>query len=1011
MVRELALERDGLADRDRTVTLALEYRHRDGSTRWFEHVIGGIRDERGSLVGVHGVGREITERRKAEEVLRRSEEKYRLIAEKMTDSIWTSDLELRLTYVSPSDERMYGFSAGERLSQSLGEILTPESQQKALELLAREWERERAGQGDPNRSVTVELEYYRKDGSTLWVESTVSAVRDAAGRPVGFHGVDRDITECRKAAEVLRESEEKYRLLVRHAPAGIYRVDFRARRFIEVNDVMCLYTGYTQEEFLALDPLSLLAPESAALFLERLADLLAGKPVAPNPEFRIRGKNGRAFWVMLNASYTFDPEGPVEATCVVHDITERKKAEEALRLTARRNQILLQLGQMTEASREELTDFVLEQAVALTQSEVGYIALLGSDESRPELQAWSRSALETCGAGEGRAHRSLAEEGLWAEALRQRRPVIHNDCEGTANPGQKGLPGGHAGIKRHLSVPIQEGDRMVAVATVANRQEGYGEAEVQQLTLLAQGLWRMLERRRVQDELVRLSVAIEQAAEDVLITDAEGIIQYANPAFERLTGYSRVEVVGRNPRFLKSGAHDAQFYADLWSTLKGGQIWRGRLTNRRKDGRLLQEDATISPLITSDGRIMGYVSLKRDVTESVRLEAHLRQAQKMEAIGTLAGGIAHDFNNILSAMMGYAELAKLQSTDQAISPYLEQIIQACGRSRDLVRQILTFSRRQEQEKIPVSVTPIVQEAMKLIRSSVPASIEIRTRYDAPRDTVLADPTQIHQVLMNLCTNAVQAMDNREGVLEVCLAQQNLAVDSPGFTPEMREGAYLQMTVSDTGGGIAPAIRDKIFDPFYTTKRAGEGTGLGLSVVYGIVKDHGGSIDLASEVGRGTTFTIGLPLIETDAPRAETEREVVPRGRGCILFVDDEESIALLGKNALASLGYEVVVHLNSLEALAAFRSAPGRFDLVITDMTMPHMTGAVMAREMLKIRPDLPVILNTGFSEHINPETARKIGIREYLMKPVSVIELAQTVKRVIESCPPRESGAAGPGR
>jgi PAS domain S-box-containing protein len=509
------------------------------------------------------------------------------------------------------------------------------------------------------------------------------------------------------------------------------------------------------------------------------------------------------------------------------------------------------------------------------------------------------------------------------------------------------------------------------------------------------------ERRKTEEELRRLSIAIEQAAEDIVITDPEGVIQYVNPAFEKITGYSREEAIGQNPNILKSGVHEPSFYDHLWDTIKKGNIWSGRITNRRKDGKLIQLDATITPLLTATGKLTGYVALKRDVTESVKLEAQLRQAQKMEAIGTLAGGIAHDFNNILGAMMGYTELARFKTTDATIYPYLEQIIKACDRSRDLVQQILTFSRQREQEKKPVSVTPIVKEAMKLLRSSLPATVEIRQSYDSRHDTILADSTQIHQVLMNLCTNAVHAMREREGVLDVRIGQQFISADNPASDPELREGAYLQLSVSDTGGGIDPSIKDKIFDPFYTTKKAGEGTGLGLSVVYGIVKDHGGIISVESEPGKGTVFMIYLPLILADEELKGQEIVSLPQGAGCILYVDDEKPIASLWQEMLTSLGYDVTVRFNSNDALEDFRGHPERFDLVITDMTMPNMTGDSLAKEMLKIRPGLPIILTTGFSERINEEEAKRIGIREFLMKPISLHDLACTVKRIMDQAAP----------
>ncbi len=335
--------------------------------------------------------------------------------------------------------------------------------------------------------------------------------------------------------------------------------------------------------------------------------------------------------------------------------------------------------------------------------------------------------------------------------------------------------------------------------------------------------------------------------------------------------------------------------------------------------------------------------------------------------------------------MGYAELAKLKTSDTQILPYLEQVLKACGRSKDLVNQILTFSRHREQEKKPILVTPIVKEAMKLLRSSLPATVEIRLNCTNHVDTILADPTQIHQVLMNLCANAAHAMRERGGVLEVGLGQQYINAGQALHHPELKEQSYLKITVSDTGHGIDPSVMDRIFDPFFTTKGPGEGTGLGLSMVYGIVKNHDGVISVSSEPEKGTTFTIYLPLLDIHEEPEGKKKEIIPTGMGRILFVDDEESIASIGKEMLTSLGYDVDVRFSSLDALYAFRANPNRFDLVITDMTMPNMTGVDLAHEMLKIRSEMPIILTTGFSELINEKKANEMGIRKLIMKPVSL--------------------------
>jgi CheY-like chemotaxis protein len=279
---------------------------------------------------------------------------------------------------------------------------------------------------------------------------------------------------------------------------------------------------------------------------------------------------------------------------------------------------------------------------------------------------------------------------------------------------------------------------------------------------------------------------------------------------------------------------------------------------------------------------------------------------------------------------------------------------------------------------------------------IPSTIEIKALYNAPHDTILADPIQIHQVLMNLCTNAVHAMRNREGVLEVRLGERRFSTEERQHSPDIRAGALLQMVVSDTGEGIDPAVQEKIFDPFFTTKTSGEGTGLGLSVVYGIVKDQGGMISVESEPGRGTVFTIHLPLLDASGHPERPETPPLPVGTGHILYVDDEEPIASLGREMLTSLGYDVAVRLSSIDALEAFRANPRDYDLVITDMTMPNMTGARLAEEMLKIRPDLPIILTTGFSERMDKEEAERLGFRDFLMKPVSLGDLARAVQRAL---------------
>ncbi|HIJ56815.1 MAG TPA: response regulator [Deltaproteobacteria bacterium] len=392
------------------------------------------------------------------------------------------------------------------------------------------------------------------------------------------------------------------------------------------------------------------------------------------------------------------------------------------------------------------------------------------------------------------------------------------------------------------------------------------------------------------------------------------------------------------------------------------------------------------------------VTVLFDVTERKWLESQLQQAHKMEAVGTLAGGIAHDFNNILGIIIGNTELAIDDVPEWNPARHnLNEVHKACIRARDVVRQILTFSRQAGPQLKPAKISPIITESLKLIRSSIPSTIEIRQNISNEFDTVNANPTQINQILLNLCANAAHAMEEKGGVLEVTLENVTFHEESVKPKPELSPGVYVKLSVRDTGHGIKPENLDRIFDPYFTTKEVGKGTGLGLAVAHAIVKNHGGVITVASKIDEGTEFQVFLPIcgieVETDI---ETNKSL-PKGNERILLVDDEKEIVATVRMLLERLGYDVTDSARSIDALENFRNDPEAYDLVITDMTMPHMTGDQLAKEILDLRPDIPVILCTGFSERINNQVAKDIGIRELLMKPIMLAELANTIRQVLD--------------
>ena len=502
---------------------------------------------------------------------------------------------------------------------------------------------------------------------------------------------------------------------------------------------------------------------------------------------------------------------------------------------------------------------------------------------------------------------------------------------------------------------------------------------------------------QAEEEQNRLAAAIQQAQEAIVIADPDGIIQYVNPAFERITGYSPLEAIGQNPRILKSGVHDNRFYEELWQTITSGRTWQGHFVNRRKDGSLYDEEASIAPVKNSQGDIINFVAVKRDITNELRLEEQLRQAQKMEALGTLAGGIAHDFNNILAGILNYAQIGLDDPGDStSVQESFTWIMKLCDRAADMVKQILAFSRQTGRTKKLVHLQSIVNESLKLLRSTIPANVEVYTSIDPQTWPVCADLTQMHQVLINLCSNAPFAMRRKGGRIEIRLANYTIREPHPDF-PKLKPGDYVQLSVSDTGTGIEPELLPRIFEPYFTTKKSGEGIGMGLAMVHGIVADHGGAIAVQSVLGKGSTFTVLLPRAEVAASETSTEEHPVPCGSEHILLIDDEQALLDSISIMLKKLGYSVTACASATGALELFKNDPDAFQLVLTNQTMPQMTGNLLAQEMTRLRPDLPVILMTGYSSLIDTETCRQFGVRKLIIKPIHIDVLAREIRKAIE--------------
>lgn len=492
----------------------------------------------------------------------------------------------------------------------------------------------------------------------------------------------------------------------------------------------------------------------------------------------------------------------------------------------------------------------------------------------------------------------------------------------------------------------------------------------------------------------------ENAIDGIYQTTLGGRILSANPAFARILRYE-------SPKELRDSLDDIsrQLYVHPERRQELLQLIRERGVARDFEVEFYRKDQSVAWITLNTravrngtGSILYLEGSAQDITDRKALEARLLQAQKMEAIGTLAGGIAHDFNNILAAIMGYTEITKSRLRQEGLNRYLERVLEASERAKNLVGQILTFSRSVEQKIKPIDLAPITLETLTLLRATIPSTITIHHVIASDVHAVLADPTQIHQVLINLCTNSSQAMREKGGLLKIALENTEITPNTANTVAELKPGSYVKLAVSDTGCGIAPEVVHRIFDPFFTTKKPGEGTGLGLSVVYGIVNGYGGSIAVKSELGSGSEFAVYLPAIQENAEAEEKPVVALPHGRERLLLVDDEAVLAEMGRDMLQDLGYRVMAITDSTQALEIFRAHPDDFDLVITDMTMPGMTGADLSREILKIRPHLPIILCTGYSELITEEKAKAIGIQGFAYKPLNLGSITELISQALNS-------------
>ncbi len=516
------------------------------------------------------------------------------------------------------------------------------------------------------------------------------------------------------------------------------------------------------------------------------------------------------------------------------------------------------------------------------------------------------------------------------------------------------------------------------------------------------------ERKKVEESLRFTQFIFDKASIGIYQTDSKGRILNLNEQACKSLGYTKSELCSMSLFDIDPSLSVEGFNELLQERKRKSQIYIESV-HRSKEGMVYPVKITSNILEYKNEQYS--ISFVRDITEEKekekqkqKMEAHFYQAQRMEALGTLAGGIAHDFNNILSAIIGYTELTQRACpNDSKVQSYLSNLHEASKRAKNLVQQILSFSRQGNSEMHPIDISRVINEALRMIRVSVPTTIEISQNIPANPGTIYANETQIHQIIMNLCANSCHAMEETGGSLEIDLIPAIISSEDFSNYPDLNPGHYLKLMVSDTGHGISPDLMQRIFDPYFTTKEAGKGSGLGLSTVHGIVKDHGGMIQVYSELDKGTTFQIFLPLAKVEEHRSVKSEGIFPRGNETILYVDDEKLLIDIGKELLEGLGYTVETRASSIDAYEAFRANPGKYDLIVTDMTMPKLTGEKLANKIHELVPAVPVILCTGYSTRLNTERLKSMGVKQVLMKPVTLAELASAVRTTLDDASMRK--------
>lgn len=790
---------------------------------------------------------------------------------------------------------------------------------------------------------TVESRWLRKDGSPIHVLLSATPI-DVDNVDAGVTFTALDITAYKQTEQHLRDNESRYHAMIEMAVDGILLGDHQGI-ILEANHHICTMFGMERTALIGRHISDLpFCSQSIAATPFRFDLLRQGETVISERDFQ--RPDGSTISVEMRSKMM--PDGTYQS--IYRDITVRKQTEQALR----------------ESEEKFALSFAASpDAVNINRLDDGMYVDINPGFS--ELTGYTREDV---------IGRTTIELNIWHD-LKDRETLVQalratSHCD-------------------NLEAVFRRKDGSLGIGLLSARV-----IHLNQVPHILSITRDVTQKRQAAADLERLRVAIEQAGEVVVITDTQGNIQYANPAFERTSGYLLDEVYQHSTRILKSGQHDAAYYHDLWTTIASGQTWSGRMINRKKDGSLFTEEATISPVFDQAGAIVNYVAIKRDITAQLKLEAQYLQAQKMESVGRLTGGVAHDFNNMLAVIIGFTELAMVKSKQEdRIYPDLERILEAAHRSADIVQQLLAFARKQAFTPKVLDLNGLVDGMLKFLRRLIGEDTELHWVPAIDLPSVRMDPVQVDQILANLCINARDAIEEA-GVIELhtgCVVLDEIFCrNHPGAMP----GEYVTLLVRDNGCGMEEEVIEKIFDPFFTTKGM-LGTGLGLATVYGIVSQNGGIITVESRPGAGTSFLLYLPAYSAEAMACGTTTiDVLGRGREeTILLVEDDPGVLDLGRTMLETLGYRVLTAGSPSLALELLAQT-GTIDLLLTDVIMPEMNGAQLAKQLRELRPELRVLFMSGYTADIIAQHGVLHEDLHFLQKPFDLQAISIKVREAL---------------